>query len=214
MNNDYNFGNGNENSNDFTQAMPPQQPSAQSGFQPQQPNYTQPNYNQPQYGQPQYNQPQYNQPQYNQPQQPQYQEPQPQYAPPQYQEPQPQYQQTNYDQNGYNQGYIYNQPEYNRSFNPNAPGNTAMLDDLAGGALTMGILSLVFSEIPLLNILGIIFGAKGKGKASSFASIAGQVYGKAKVGGILSKIGFILSIVTTGLYALYFMLGFLTALAG
>ncbi len=66
-------------------------------------------------------------------------------------------------------------------------------EKLSTQSLVFGILSLVFNEF---SILGIIFGAIGKGKAKKFAAEnGGVVTGKAKVGKILSTVGLVLGII-------------------
>lgn len=105
-----------------------------------------------------------------------------------------------YSQNG-NNGNYGNYGNYGYQ-----PANNLLLDKLASSALTMGILSLVFGEFPFLSILGIIFGALGLGKAKAFIASAGNLYGKAKVGRILSLVGLIISIVMTVIYFFYFFI--------
>ena len=62
--------------------------------------------------------------------------------------------------------------------------------------LTWGILGLAFSE---LGILGIIFSAIGLKHANRFSLEQGSLFGQAKVGRILAKVGLIVSIVYTAL---------------
>lgn len=112
---------------------------------------------------------------------------------------QPQAQTPVYSQNANDQGYNYN-------YNYSQPVNNPLLDKLASSALTMGILALVFAEFPFLSFLGIIFGALGLGKARAFNASAGNLYGKAKVGRILSLVGLILAIAITVIYFFYFVI--------
>lgn len=64
--------------------------------------------------------------------------------------------------------------------------------------LTFGILSLVFSVV-----LGIIFGAIGRKKGKEFVAQGGELTGASKVGFILSKVGLILSILSTIFFVIY-----------
>lgn len=72
--------------------------------------------------------------------------------------------------------------------------------DNSTSILVLGILALAFSE---LGIPGIILGAIAKKKAGLFMAENGILYGKAKVGRILGKIGFIVGIVMTVFWVLY-----------
>lgn len=103
---------------------------------------------------------------------------------------------------------VYSQSSNNESYNYNysQPANNPLLEKLSSSALTMGILALVFAEFPFLSFLGIIFGALGLGKAKAFTASAGNLYGKAKVGRILSLVGLIISIVMTVIYFFYFFI--------
>lgn len=82
--------------------------------------------------------------------------------------------------------------------------DTAEMDEKAQDVLTWGILGLVFSEI--FPLLGIIFSSIGKRKAADFTNLFGEPTGKAKVGAILAKVGFILGWVATGLIIGFFCL--------
>ncbi|MBP5662001.1 MAG: hypothetical protein J6X30_02470 [Clostridia bacterium] len=66
--------------------------------------------------------------------------------------------------------------------------------------LVWGILGLAFSE---LGILGIIFSCVAKKFANTFEQERGMIFGQAKVGRILAKIGFIVGIVMTVFWTLY-----------
>lgn len=87
-----------------------------------------------------------------------------------------------------------------------APAQTApkavdpALDALAGTVLSRGItgLALAFVGIP-----GIIISAKAKGLAAEYASKAGELSGRAKVGSILAKVGFPVGFGMTAFYVLY-----------
>lgn len=63
--------------------------------------------------------------------------------------------------------------------------------------LVFGILGLVLG-----SIFGIIFGAVGKSKAKKFIAEGGQLAGASKVGFILSKIAFVLGIISLVCYAI------------
>ncbi len=79
--------------------------------------------------------------------------------------------------------------------------------------LVFGILSLVFACTVYFAFVGIIFAAIALGKASSFYhETGGQIYGTAKVGRILAKIGLPICIVLTSIFLLAFMIGFFSAL--
>ena len=134
----------------------------------------------PQYAQPvepQYAQPA--EPQYAQPAQPQYAQPvEPQYAQP----AQPQYPQPQ-----------YSQPVYGE---PMPPVGDAQERELAKQNLIFGILAIAFACTFYLSFMGIIFGAISMGKAKAYAA-SYPMSGKAKVGSILGKVGFILGIVLT-----------------
>ena len=88
-------------------------------------------------------------------------------------------------------------PEYNyapTNYAPNyapvaAPNNTPIL--------VFGILALAFACTFYFSFLGIIFGAINNGKVKTYLSQGGVIAGKAKVGRILGKVGFILGIVFT-----------------
>lgn len=111
-----------------------------------------------------------------QPQQPQYQEPQ--YQQPQYQQPDP-YQQP--------------QPVYGQ---PVAPVGDPQERELAKSILVFGILAIAFACSYYVGFMGIVFGAICSGKVKQYAAMY-PLTGKAKVGSILGKVGFILGIVFT-----------------
>lgn len=122
--------------------------------------------------------------------------------------------------NGYattDNGYTYTNPDsaYNYADNgdyyqssdevfytPYAADNTAMIESLASGALTMGILSLCLCFVP---VLGIIFAVKGKNRASKYASMTSAHSGKATTGRILSIFGLVFSIILTPFTAILFL---------
>ena len=93
----------------------------------------------------------------------------------------PQYQQ-------YNQQYA--QPVYNTMLpQPNL--------------LVFGILSLALCGF--FGILGIIFGAIGRGKGKSYVAQGGTLTGASKVGYILALVGLILGIVVAVIYLIAFI---------
>lgn len=66
-------------------------------------------------------------------------------------------------------------------------------EKLSKQSLIFGIISLVLCDT---GILGIIFGAIGKGKAKAFAAQnEGVLTGKAKIGKILSTLGVVFGII-------------------
>lgn len=80
--------------------------------------------------------------------------------------------------------------------------DTAERDEKAQNVLTWGILGLVFAEV--FPILGIIFSSIGKNKAADFTNLFGEPTGKAKVGAILAKVGFIVSIAMLVFWVMFF----------
>ncbi len=73
----------------------------------------------------------------------------------------------------------------------------------AGSLMIKGILALALCE---LGIPGIIFGSMAKKLAAQFmAANGGQLFGKAKIGSILGRIGFGFGIAFTAFWAFYFI---------
>ena len=66
-----------------------------------------------------------------------------------------------------------------------------------------GIIGLAFSSSFYLSFLGIIFSSIARKKAKAYIARYHVIYGKAKVGNILSKIGLPLGIGVTVLFILY-----------
>ena len=66
--------------------------------------------------------------------------------------------------------------------------------------MVWGILGLAFSES---GLLGLIFSIIGRKKAKTFLLENGQLFGQAKVGGILSKVGLIVSIIMMVFWVIY-----------
>lgn len=110
----------------------------------------------------------------------------------------------NYQQSTYNYqeqpAYNYQQPAYNYQQQPEQPAPAPAQSGDAKGAMIMSIIGLALSE---LGIPGIILCAIAKGKVKK-AEAAGATGGMVKVGKILSKIGMIVSIVMTVIWAIYF----------
>ncbi len=117
-----------------------------------------------------------------------------------------------------NNGYTYTNPDsaYNYANNggyyqssdavyytPYAANNAAMIESLASGALTMGILSLCLCFVP---VLGIIFAVKGKNRASKYASMTSAHSGKATTGRILSIFGLVFSIILTPIMSILLLI--------
>lgn len=76
------------------------------------------------------------------------------------------------------------------------------MDVKPSSVLTFGILALAFCSG---GILGIIFGAIGKNKAKAYVDYYGQTTGQVKAGSIMSKIGFIVGIIMTVIWVIYFI---------
>jgi len=72
--------------------------------------------------------------------------------------------------------------------------------------LTKGILAVAFTCSFWLSFLGIIFGAQGKAAAKKFEKQTGKLFGKAKVGSILSNVGFGVGIGLTILAVIYIII--------
>ena len=84
--------------------------------------------------------------------------------------------------------------------------------DTSTKVLVFGILGLAFACSVYLSILGIIFSAIGMSQANSFARANGAVFGKAKAGRILSKVGLPVGIIFTVLLIVSFIVGMISAL--
>lgn len=84
-----------------------------------------------------------------------------------------------------------------------APAVNPEADSVGTKALIWGILGLAMSA---WGILGLIFSIIGKNNAKRYEALTGELSGKAKVGSILAKIGFIISIVMTVIWSLYFII--------
>lgn len=90
--------------------------------------------------------------------------------------------------------------------------NNITTKDTSTKVLVFGILGLAFACSVYLSILGIIFSAIGMSQANSFARANGAVFGKAKAGRILSKVGLPVGIVCTVLVIVYSIVMVLIAL--
>ena len=93
------------------------------------------------------------------------------------------------------------QPYNAAPVNPLANDPEASAD--ASPVLTWGIIGLAFASSFYLSFLGIIFSAIGRSKANAYQAKYGILFGKSKVGSILSKIGLILGIVLTVFLVIY-----------
>lgn len=78
--------------------------------------------------------------------------------------------------------------------------------------LVFGILALAFADSFFLSFLGIVFGAITRSKVKAYLAEGYTLSGKAKVGSILGKVGFILGIVVTIIFVIYVV--FLVGLIG
>ena len=76
--------------------------------------------------------------------------------------------------------------------------------DNSTAILTLGIVA-VATALSAFGFPGIIVGAIGRKKAKKFIEDNGMIFGKAKVGSILAKVGIIVGIVMTVFWALYFI---------
>ena len=99
------------------------------------------------------------------------------------------------------QAPTYQAPAYQQTNSYNA-APASNVD--AGSLMIKGILAIALCE---LGIPGIIFGSIAKKLAAQFmAANNGQLFGKAKVGAILGKIGFGFGIGFTAFWAFYFFI--------
>ena len=85
--------------------------------------------------------------------------------------------------------------------------NERLKDEMAGEALKWGIISLAFSASVCLSLLGFIFSFIAKGKAMAYQNVFGVLEGRAKVGRILSKVGFGLGLGMTIYFGFCVILG-------
>ena len=89
---------------------------------------------------------------------------------------------------------------------PYAPPDDTVKDQMAGNVLTWGILSLAFSLSGCLSLLGFIFSFTARKKAKAYRLAFGELEGRARVGQILSWVGFGVGIGYTAFWILYFSL--------
>ncbi|MBQ3416502.1 MAG: hypothetical protein IJH32_01525 [Ruminococcus sp.] len=105
------------------------------------------------------------------------------------------------------------QPQYIPPQQPVAPAYvTPQQQADANSVLIFGILGLAFACTFWLSFLGIIFSAIDRGKVKDYLYRYGVLYGKSKVGNILSRIGLPVAIVLTALAVFYTI--YLIAIAG
>ncbi len=63
------------------------------------------------------------------------------------------------------------------------------------------------------GILGIVFGCIGRNKAQAYVAAYGMTTGQVKTGSILSKVGLIVGIVMTVIWAIYITVAIIAAIA-
>lgn len=88
--------------------------------------------------------------------------------------------------------------------------NDPELNSLATNTMIFGILGAALGLC--IGVPGIIFSVLTKNKVNEFVSRAGSLYGKAKVGSILAKVGLPVSIVCTAIYTICFFAGLLSGM--
>ncbi len=101
--------------------------------------------------------------------------------------------------------------EGTRSYEQSVEQN-AEKDRCAGELFKWGLLGLIFADTGILSLLGWIFSAKAKRMAQEYAYTYGELKGRAQVGSIFAKIGFILGMVLTIFFAVYFSILFMAVL--
>lgn len=103
------------------------------------------------------------------------------------------------------------QPVYVAPQQPVQPAvNDAELNSMATNTMIFGILGAALGLC--VGVPGIIFSCLTKKKVEEFQARAGSVYGKAKVGSILAKVGLPVSIVCTAIYTISFFVGLISGL--
>lgn len=149
------------------------------------------------------------QPTFYQPAQQPEQQPVQQSAQPVTQQPETSFQteQNAYYSASYNSSYesSYAAPNY---YAPQGMSEEVRKSDLAGSILTWGILSLAFSCTSLLSLLGFIFSFTVKSRVGEYLRLYGPLEGRASVGRGLGKAGFIVGLIMTIFWVLYFTLLF------
>lgn len=83
---------------------------------------------------------------------------------------------------------------------------------LGGSVFTLGLLGLIFSASSWLALVGIILSSIAKKKAAEYETLVGELEGRAKVGGILAKIGMIVGVVSLVILAFSFIIGVVAGL--
>jgi hypothetical protein len=84
-------------------------------------------------------------------------------------------------------------------------------DEMAGQTLKWGILSLAFSLSGCLSLLGFIFSFTARRRAREYRRVTGDLEGRARVGHILSWVGFGVGLGYTVFLILYFSILLLAA---
>ena len=133
---------------------------------------------------------------------------------PRFEEPAPTVTEPVYEEPAYQQpeAPVY-QPEAPVYQEPVVKSNPAA-DALSTPILVFGILGVAFCCMPyLISIMGIIFSAIAKKKVKAFEEAGGVLSGKAKVGSILAKVGMIVSIVMTAIFAVVIIALIIAAIA-
>ena len=88
--------------------------------------------------------------------------------------------------------------------------NDPELNSLATNTMVFGILGAALGLC--IGVPGIIFSVLTKKKVNEFVGRAGSLYGKAKVGSILAKVGLPVSIACTAIYTICFFAGLLSGM--
>lgn len=88
--------------------------------------------------------------------------------------------------------------------------NDPELNSLATNTMVFGILGAALGLC--IGVPGIIFSVLTKNKVNEFVGRAGSLYGKAKVGSILAKVGLPVSIACTAIYTICFFAGLLSGM--
>lgn len=133
----------------------------------------------------------------------------------------PRFEKTVYEQPAYEQPQapVYEHPMYEQPAAPvyREPEATVVNEEtnaLGKATLIFGIIGLAFSLSFYMSFLGIIFSAIGRGKLKSYLASGGELAGKAKVGGILSKLGLIFGIILTAFFVIWLFVIIIGAVNG
>lgn len=92
----------------------------------------------------------------------------------------------------------------------NTNANDPELNSLATNTMVFGILGAALGLC--VGVPGIIFSCLTKKKVEEFQARAGSLYGKAKVGSILAKVGLPVSIACTAIYTISFFVGLISGM--